>query len=93
MRMHPPAAGPSPPRLHGLAQVTPNDMVREATVVGADALPNRVVQSALRQVCGRTLNFVNLKNAVGQLDSWYQDNGVLGQVRVVTRVACQGQSE
>ena len=64
-------------------QVTPNEVVRGMTANGANVLPNSVVQSAFGGMFGKTLNFVNLKQAIGKLDQWYSDHGVLGQVRTL----------
>ena len=73
---------PPPPYV----QVTPNEVFRGMTANGANVLPNSVVQSAFGGMFGKTLNFVNLKQAIGKLDQWYSDHGVLGQVRTHTSV-------
>jgi hypothetical protein len=40
-----------------------------------------VIEEAFRGLHGRTLNFNSMVRAVGQLNRWYEDKGVLGQVR------------
>ena len=44
-----------------------------------------VIEDAFRGLYGRTLNFNTMVAAVGKLNRWYEDRGVLGQVR-----RCQG---
>ena len=44
-------------------------------------LPHPHHQGAFRNLYGRTLNFNQLSAAVKKLSDWYEDNGVLGQVR------------
>ena len=61
-------------------QVTPNDEVRGMTTNGAHVLPDGVVQGAFKGMLGKTLNFVHFKEAIGKLDGWYSEHGVLGQV-------------
>ena len=63
-------------------QVTPNDVVQSIKATGANALPEKVIESSFSGMCGKTLNLQSFKKAVGQLDKWYQDNGVVGQVRL-----------
>lgn len=46
-----------------------------------------VVEEAFSGLFGRTLNFNQMAAAVGKLNRWYEDTGVLGQVR---RPACLG---
>ena len=40
-----------------------------------------VIEDAFRGLHGRTLNFNTMVEAVGKLNRWYEDRGVLGQVR------------
>ena len=49
--------------------------------VGANALPQSVIQEALADQAGRTMNFVSLAKAVRRLNQWYEDKGILGHVR------------
>lgn len=44
------------------------------------ALLQAVIEEAFRGLHGRTLNFNSMLRAVGQLNRWYEDKGVLGQV-------------
>jgi hypothetical protein len=39
------------------------------------------VEDAFRELHGRTLNFNSMVQAVGKLNRWYEEKGVLGQVR------------
>lgn len=39
-----------------------------------------VVEDAFRDLHGKTLNFNSMVAAVGKLNRWYEDKGVLGQV-------------
>ena len=50
------------------------------TTNGAHVLPDGVVQGAFKGMLGKTLNFVHFKEAIGKLDGWYSEHGVLGQV-------------
>ena len=40
-----------------------------------------VIEDAFRGLFGRTLNFNAMVGAVGKLNQWYEEKGVLGQVR------------
>ena len=39
------------------------------------------MEDAFRELHGRTLNFNSMVQAVGKLNKWYEEKGVLGQVR------------
>jgi hypothetical protein len=62
-------------------QVSANPELRGVVAKGGDMLPVRVVQQAFKHLHGTPLNFVQFGKAVQKLDKWYQDRGVLGQVR------------
>ncbi|RMZ55639.1 hypothetical protein APUTEX25_000222 [Auxenochlorella protothecoides] len=64
-------------------KVTPNPELNGVVVVGADRLPQSVIQSALTRLHGRTLNFEALTEATEQLNAWYEASGILGQVTKV----------
>ena len=40
------------------------------------------MEDAFRELHGRTLNFNSMVQAVGKLNKWYEEKGVLGQVRI-----------
>ena len=40
-----------------------------------------MIEEAFRDLHGRTLNFNSMVQAVGKLNRWYEEKGVLGQVR------------
>ncbi|KAI3429606.1 hypothetical protein D9Q98_005692 [Chlorella vulgaris] len=61
-------------------EVAPNPELRGFTVTGANMLPQAVVEDAFRDLHGKTLNFNSMVAAVGKLNRWYEDKGVLGQV-------------
>jgi len=61
-------------------EVTPNPELRGAVVNGACRLPQRVIQDSFNGMQGKTLNLNDLRNAVTSMNSWYEKNGVLGQV-------------
>ena len=61
-------------------EVTPNPELRGAVVNGACRLPQRVIQDSFNGMQGKTLNLNDLRNAVASMNSWYEKNGVLGQV-------------
>jgi outer membrane protein insertion porin family len=61
--------------------VAANPTLRSLSAVGANVLPQSVVQDAFAHMYGRTLNYNQLAGAVKKLTHWYEDNGVLGQVR------------
>lgn len=63
--------------------MTPNPELNGVVVVGADRLPQSVIQSALTRLHGRTLNFEALTEATEQLNAWYEASGILGQVTKV----------
>lgn len=46
-----------------------------------------VIEEAFQPLFGRTLNYHQMVNAVGTLNRWYEDKGVLGQVRCAGRAA------
>ena len=39
------------------------------------------MEDAFRELHGHTLNFNSMVQAVGKLNRWYEEKGVLGQVR------------
>jgi len=41
-------------------------------------------QETFKGLYGQTLNFVTFKQAINNLDRWYHDRGILGQVRACT---------
>jgi len=53
------------------------------TTNGAIVLPESVVHGAFKGMLGKTFNFVHFKEAIGKLDGWYSEHGVLGQVSQV----------
>lgn len=61
-------------------EVAPNPELRGFTVTGANMLPQAVIEEAFRDLHGRTLNFNSMVQAVGKLNRWYEEKGVLGQV-------------
>lgn len=61
-------------------KVTPNPELKSIVATGADALPNTVVQEAFRGMYGKTVNFKHFAKGLKHIDTWYKDNGVLGQV-------------
>lgn len=61
-------------------QVVPNPELRGVLAHGGGLLPVSLVTKAFRGMAGKTLNFVQFSRAVQQLDQWYRDKGVLGQV-------------
>ncbi|KAF5835670.1 surface antigen-domain-containing protein [Dunaliella salina] len=63
-----------------IIRVTPNDEIRGMVAMGANVLPNSVVQDTFKDLYGKTLNFVTFKQAINTLDKWYHDRGILGQV-------------
>lgn len=62
-------------------QVTANPELRGVVARGASMLPTRVVERAFKPLYGQPLNFVAFGKAVKKLDDWYQQRGILGQVR------------
>ena len=57
------------------------------------------MEEAFSGLFGRTLNFNQMAAAVGKLNRWYEDTGVLGQVRrrrravlMVPRCCCRGRA-
>lgn len=81
----PTSSNPAPPRV----QVAANPTLRGLSTVGANVLPQSVIQGAFANMYGRPLNYVQLSAAVKKLAQWYEDNGVLGQVRERVR-GCWG---
>ena len=61
-------------------EVTPNPQLRGVVATGASRLPQKIIQDAFAEMAGRTLNYNTLTSAVARLNTWYEDNGVLGQV-------------
>ncbi|GFR47680.1 hypothetical protein Agub_g9426, partial [Astrephomene gubernaculifera] len=61
-------------------RVRPNEEVRSLTAVGANMLPACVIQQAFEGMPGRTLNLGSLQRAIGQLDAWYHERGIMGMV-------------
>ena len=61
-------------------EVTPNPQLRGVVATGASCLPQKIIQDAFAEMAGRTLNYNSLTSAVGRLNAWYEENGVLGQV-------------
>ena len=61
-------------------EVTPNPELRGAVVTGATKLPEKVIQDSFNGMRGKVLNLNSLRGAVSSLNSWYERNGVLGQV-------------
>jgi outer membrane protein insertion porin family len=61
-------------------EVLPNPALRGVVAKGACRLPQRVIQDAFSGMAGKTLNYNALTSAVARLNSWYEENGVLGQV-------------
>ena len=61
-------------------KVKAHDQVNGMKTSGANVLPTVIVEKAFAPVFGQTLNMVNLREAVGKIDQWYADHGVLGQV-------------
>ncbi|KAI7843074.1 hypothetical protein COHA_003245 [Chlorella ohadii] len=61
-------------------EVAPNPELRGFTVTGANMLPQAVIEDAFKDMFGRTLNFNSMVKAVGKLNKWYEEKGVLGQV-------------
>jgi len=59
------------------------------TTNGAIVLPESVVHGAFKGMLGKTFNFVHFKEAIGKLDGWYSEHGVLGQVSQVIIAASQ----
>ena len=63
-----------------ILDVKPNPVLSGVVVVGADALPTRVVQDAFAAQFSRTLNFQAFNQALRALNAWYEERGVLGSV-------------
>eukprot|EP00887_Chlorella_sp_A99_P003922 scaffold11.g3922.t1 len=68
-------------------EVTANPELRGLVAVGGNALPQSVIQEALRDQAGATLNFNCLGRAVQRLNQWYEERGILGHVTDVTMAA------
>jgi outer membrane protein assembly factor BamA len=64
--------------------VVPNEELKDMVTTGANTLPNHVIESALHDMQGKTMNFVSVKRAIKKLDSWYSDHGIVGQVSIQT---------
>lgn len=61
-------------------EVTPNPELRGTVITGATKLPGKVIQDSFNGMRGKVLNLNSLRGAVASLNSWYEKNGVLGQV-------------
>ncbi|GAX81347.1 hypothetical protein CEUSTIGMA_g8778.t1 [Chlamydomonas eustigma] len=63
-----------------IIKVVPNEELKGMVMTGANILPNNVIDNALHDMQGKTMNFVSVKRAIKKLDSWYSDQGIVGQV-------------
>jgi len=61
-------------------QVKPNPELRGVVVLGADALPARVVTDAFAGQHSRTLNFAAFNGALRAINEWYEQRGIFGSV-------------
>ena len=63
--------------------MTPNQEIRGIVATGANVLPQRVIEDAFRDQYGHTLNFGRFSSALKELNGWYEDRGIYGQVNGV----------
>jgi outer membrane protein insertion porin family len=61
-------------------EVKENPKLTGVVATGADMLPQSLIEEAFEHQYGKTLNFQGFGRALGQLNKWYEDKGILGQV-------------
>jgi len=61
-------------------EVKENPKLTGVVATGADMLPQSLIEEAFEDQYGKTLNFENFGRALGQLNKWYEDKGIFGQV-------------
>ena len=64
-------------------QVKQNAPLMGVVVTGANALPASIITEAFGPQQGKTLNYRKFGSAVERLNTWYEDRGILGQVRTL----------
>ena len=67
--------------LRYVIQVTANKPLNGVVVTGANLLPQRLIEDAFRDQYGSTLNFARFSKSLEQLNNWYNDRDIVGQVR------------
>ena len=65
----------------GFVQVEANPVLRGVQLKGSTELPDRVVGEAFRGQEGGVINFARFSGALKQINGWYQEHGVFGQVQ------------
>ena len=75
---------PAPQRLSAL-QVMVYPALKGIVVEGANRLPQSVLEGAFQGQAGKPLNFNALGNGISQVNDWYANRGMLGQVRPALR--------
>lgn len=63
-----------------MIEVKENPKLTGVVATGADMLPQSLIEDAFQDQYGKTLNFENFGRALGQLNKWYEDKGIFGQV-------------
>eukprot|EP00271_Cylindrocystis_brebissonii_P001837 TRINITY_DN1213_c0_g1_i1.p1 TRINITY_DN1213_c0_g1~~TRINITY_DN1213_c0_g1_i1.p1 ORF type:complete len:900 (+),score=147.38 TRINITY_DN1213_c0_g1_i1:214-2913(+) len=61
-------------------KVEPNRVMTGVNVRGANVLPARVVQDAFAPEFGKVMNVGRLTNVIDEVNKWYYDRGLFGQV-------------
>ena len=61
-------------------EVKENPKLTGVVATGADMLPQSLIEEAFEDQYGKTLNFENFGRALGQLNKWYEDKGIFGQI-------------
>ena len=61
-------------------QVVPNRKLQGVVVTGANLLPQRIIEDVFRDQYGQTLNFATFGESLRQLNQWYEDRDIFGQV-------------
>lgn len=67
-----------------IVQLEANDELRGVVSSGANVLPQAVVQETFKNQHGRPLNFKDFRASVKQINEWYDDRGIFGQVTDVS---------
>ncbi len=63
-----------------MRQAEPNPVLQGVMVTGADAMPARIIQDSFDGQAGNILNFGLFGQSMRSLNSWYENQGVFGQV-------------
>ena len=75
-----------------IIEVNANPELRGVVTLGANTLPQRVIEDAFQSQYGKTLNFETFNSSLLTLNSWYEERGIFGQVRTDTPLPIYGPS-